>query len=99
MDHRPTQLSGGQQQRVSIARAMMNGGNVILADEPTGALDTQSGIEVMELLEDLAARGHTVILITHDQEVADHAERIIEFPDRNQKMLTLKITLNYENCF
>lgn len=81
MDHRPTQLSGGQQQRVSIARAMMNGGNVILADEPTGALDTQSGIEVMELLEDLAARGHTVILITHDQEVADHAERIIEFRD------------------
>ncbi len=81
MDHRPTQLSGGQQQRVSIARAMMNGGNIILADEPTGALDTQSGIEVMELLEDLAARGHTVILITHDQEVADHAERIIEFRD------------------
>lgn len=81
MDHRPTQLSGGQQQRVSIARAMMNGGNIILADEPTGALDTQSGIEVMELLEDLAARGHTVILITHDQEVADHAERIIEFCD------------------
>ncbi len=81
MDHRPTQLSGGQQQRVSIARAMMNGGNVILADEPTGALDTQSGIEVMALLEDLAARGHTVILITHDQEVAAHAERIIEFRD------------------
>lgn len=81
MDHRPTQLSGGQQQRVSIARAMMNGGNVILADEPTGALDTQSGIEVMELLEDLAAKGHTVILITHDQEVANHAERIIEFRD------------------
>ena len=81
MDHRPTQLSGGQQQRVSIARAMMNGGNVILADEPTGALDTQSGIEVMELLEDLAHKGHTVILITHDQEVAAHAERIIEFRD------------------
>ncbi len=81
MDHRPTQLSGGQQQRVSIARAMMNGGNVILADEPTGALDTQSGIEVMELLEDLASRGHTVILITHDQEVAAHADRVIEFRD------------------
>jgi macrolide transport system ATP-binding/permease protein len=81
MDHRPSQLSGGQQQRVSIARAMMNGGNVILADEPTGALDTQSGVEVMELLEDLAAKGHTVILITHDQEVAAHADRIIEFRD------------------
>ena len=81
MDHRPTQLSGGQQQRVSIARAMMNGGNVILADEPTGALDTQSGIEVMELLEDLASKGHTVILISHDQEVAAHADRIVEFRD------------------
>jgi macrolide transport system ATP-binding/permease protein len=81
MDHRPTQLSGGQQQRVSIARAMMNGGNVILADEPTGALDTQSGIEVMALLEELAEKGHTVILITHDQEVAQHAGRIIEFRD------------------
>ncbi len=81
MDHRPTQLSGGQQQRVSIARAMMNGGNVILADEPTGALDSQSGVEVMALLEDLARKGHTVILITHDQEVAEHADRIIEFRD------------------
>ena len=66
LDHRPSQLSGGQQQRVSIARAMMNGGKVILADEPTGALDTQSGIEVMALLESLAREGHTVILITHD---------------------------------
>jgi macrolide transport system ATP-binding/permease protein len=81
MDHRPTQLSGGQQQRVSIARAMMNGGNVILADEPTGALDTQSGVEVMELLEDLAKKGHTVILISHDKEVAAHADRSIEFRD------------------
>lgn len=81
MDHRPNQLSGGQQQRVSIARAMMNGGNVILADEPTGALDSQSGVEVMALLEDLARRGHTVILITHDQKVADHADRVIEFRD------------------
>ncbi|MCI5107580.1 MAG: MacB family efflux pump subunit [Pseudomonadales bacterium] len=81
LDHRPSQLSGGQQQRVSIARAMMNGGQVILADEPTGALDSQSSIEVMALLEDLARQGHTVILITHEQEVADHADRIIEFKD------------------
>ena len=81
LDHRPTQLSGGQQQRVSIARAMMNGGKVILADEPTGALDTQSGIEVMALLENLARDGHTVILITHDNEVASHADRVIEFRD------------------
>lgn len=81
MDHRPSQLSGGQQQRVSIARALMNGGKIILADEPTGALDSQSGVEVMALLEDLARKGHTVIIITHDKEVADHADRVIEFRD------------------
>jgi len=81
LDHRPNQLSGGQQQRVSIARAMMNGGNIILADEPTGALDSRSGVEVMGLLKDLAARGHTVILITHDANVAANAERVIEFQD------------------
>ena len=81
MDHRPNQLSGGQQQRVSIARALMNGGEVILADEPTGALDSQSGIEVMALLKELAARGHTVILITHDPKVAEQADRQIEIFD------------------
>jgi macrolide transport system ATP-binding/permease protein len=81
MGHRPNQLSGGQQQRVSIARALMNGGRIILADEPTGALDTKSGAEVMALLADLAARGHTVILITHDKDVARHARRIIEIRD------------------
>lgn len=81
LHHRPTQLSGGQQQRVSIARALMNGGRIILADEPTGALDTRSGREVLALLEDLAARGHTVILITHDREVARHARRVIEISD------------------
>jgi macrolide transport system ATP-binding/permease protein len=81
LDHRPGQLSGGQQQRVSIARAMMNGGQVILADEPTGALDSQSSVEVMALLKDLARLGHTVILITHDAEVAEHADRIVEFKD------------------
>ncbi|CAN0517427.1 unnamed protein product, partial [Scytosiphon promiscuus] len=81
MDHRPSELSGGQQQRVSIARAMMNGGQIILADEPTGALDSQSSVEVMALLEKLAREGHTVILITHDREVAEHADRIIEFKD------------------
>jgi macrolide transport system ATP-binding/permease protein len=79
--HRPNQLSGGQQQRVSIARALMNGGRVILADEPTGALDSRSGAEVMALLKDLSAQGHTVILITHAREVADHARRVIEIRD------------------
>ena len=81
LDHRPNQLSGGQQQRVSIARALMNGGTVILADEPTGALDSKSGVEVMALLEDLARKGHTVILISHDPQVASHADRVIEFRD------------------
>jgi len=81
MDHRPTQLSGGQQQRVSVARALMNGGKIILADEPTGALDSQSGIEVLALLEKLARDGHTVIIITHDPKVAQHADRVIEFRD------------------
>ncbi|PMR74468.1 MacB family efflux pump subunit [Billgrantia endophytica] len=81
LDHRPNQLSGGQQQRVSIARALMNGGHVILADEPTGALDSRSGAEVMALLGELAREGHTVILITHDREVAAHADRVIEIAD------------------
>ncbi|GAM07522.1 macrolide-specific ABC-type efflux carrier [Novosphingobium sp. MBES04] len=79
--HRPGMLSGGQQQRVSIARALMNGGEVIFADEPTGALDSASGVEVMKILGELHAEGHTVILVTHDMEVAQHAERIIEIRD------------------
>ncbi|MCD1265311.1 MacB family efflux pump subunit [Shinella sp. AETb1-6] len=81
LDHRPNQLSGGQQQRVSIARALMNGGRVILADEPTGALDSQSGQEVMALLRKMHEDGHTVILITHSREVAEAADRLIEIRD------------------
>ena len=77
----PSQLSGGQQQRVSIARALMNGGEVILADEPTGALDSRSGEEVMAILHQLKAQGHTVIIVTHDPQVAAQAERIIELRD------------------
>ena len=79
--NRPHQLSGGQQQRVSIARALMNGGHIILADEPTGALDSHSGAEVMTLLDELARQGHVVILITHDREVAARAKRVIEIRD------------------
>jgi ABC-type lipoprotein export system ATPase subunit len=81
LDHRPHQLSGGQQQRVAIARALMNGGRIILADEPTGALDSKSGAEVMALLHELADAGHTVILITHDRSVAAQARRVIEIRD------------------
>lgn len=81
LHHRPNQLSGGQQQRVSIARALMNGGQIILADEPTGALDSHSGKEVMRLLKELSEQGHTIILITHDAEVARHAHRLIEIRD------------------
>ncbi|MBL0841897.1 MacB family efflux pump subunit [Pseudomonas mediterranea] len=79
--NRPSQLSGGQQQRVSIARALMNGGEIILADEPTGALDTASGKEVMKILLELNAAGHTVIIVTHDDKVAAYAQRIIEIRD------------------
>lgn len=81
LHHRPGQLSGGQQQRVSIARALMNGGRVIFADEPTGALDSRSGEEVMTILRELHAEGRTIILVTHDMVVAEHADRIIEISD------------------
>jgi macrolide transport system ATP-binding/permease protein len=81
LEHRPGQLSGGQQQRVSIARALMNGGDVILADEPTGALDRASGQEVMGILKELNAQGHTIILVTHDAQVAANADRVIELSD------------------
>ncbi|MFD2252296.1 macrolide transport system ATP-binding/permease protein [Pseudochelatococcus lubricantis] len=81
LNHRPGQLSGGQQQRVSIARALMNGANVILADEPTGALDRRSGEEVLGILQELNATGKTVIIVTHDMTVAARAQRIIEISD------------------
>lgn len=81
VDYRPSQLSGGQQQRVSIARALMNGGEVILADEPTGALDSHSGKEVMAILKQLNEQGHTVIIVTHDPLIAQQADRIIEIKD------------------
>lgn len=79
--HRPGQLSGGQQQRVSIARALMNGGKVILADEPTGALDTKAGAGVMKILGELHDEGHTIILVSHDLAVAEYAQRIVEIKD------------------
>lgn len=79
--NRPNQLSGGQQQRVSIARALMNGGEIILADEPTGALDSKSGETVLEILQDLHREGHTIIMVTHDPNIAAIASRVIEIKD------------------
>jgi len=81
LKHHPNQLSGGQQQRVSIARALMNGGPVILADEPTGALDSQGGKEVMAILEKLNTEGHTIIVVTHDSNIAAYAHRIVHIVD------------------
>ena len=81
LDHKPSQLSGGQQQRVSVARALVNGGDVILADEPTGALDSSSGEEMMKLLQELHRDGHTIILVTHDPQIAEFADRVIEIKD------------------
>ncbi|MEQ9898333.1 MacB family efflux pump subunit [Pectobacterium punjabense] len=81
LHYRPSQLSGGQQQRVSIARALMNSGGIILADEPTGALDTHSGNEVLSILRDLHKQGNTVVIVTHDMTIAEHAQRIIELRD------------------
>lgn len=81
LQSKPNELSGGQQQRVSIARALMNGGELILADEPTGALDSKSGIMVLEILQKLNALGHTIVLVTHDSQIASQAKRIIEIKD------------------
>lgn len=81
MHARPNELSGGQQQRVSIARALMNGGDLILADEPTGALDSKSGARVLEILKELHQRGHTIVLVTHDASIAAMAGRVIEIKD------------------
>jgi putative ABC transport system ATP-binding protein len=81
MYHRPTELSGGQQQRVSIARALANNPSIILADEPTGALDSKTGTEVLNILSDLNHQGKTIIIITHDIAIAQYARRIITFKD------------------
>jgi macrolide transport system ATP-binding/permease protein len=93
-DHRPTELSGGQQQRVSIARALMNEAPVILADEPTGALDSRSGEEVLALLKELHAEGRTVILITHNPEIAEHTHRVIHIADGLIKSDERRVTGN-----
>lgn len=81
LHHFPSQLSGGQQQRVAVARALVNRPSIVLADEPTGNLDSRAGVEVMAMLQELHAQGITVVLVTHDNEVARHAERIVQIRD------------------
>ena len=80
-DHMPNQLSGGQRQRVAIARALVNNPSILLADEPTGALDTKTSVEIMNLFEELYQKGNTIILVTHEEDIARHAHRIVKLLD------------------
>jgi putative ABC transport system ATP-binding protein len=81
MDHQPNQLSGGQRQRVAIARALVNKPSIILADEPTGNLDSKTSVEIMKLFDEIHALGNTVILVTHEEEIANYAHRVIRLRD------------------
>ncbi|TXK80154.1 ABC transporter ATP-binding protein [Mesonia sp. K4-1] len=81
MDHKPNQLSGGQRQRVAVGRALVNKPSIILADEPTGNLDSKTSVEIMNLFNEIHAAGNTVILVTHEEEIAEHAHRVIRLRD------------------
>jgi len=81
MDHKPNELSGGQRQRVAVARALINNPSIILADEPTGNLDTKTSIEIMALLEEIHSKGNTIILVTHEEDIAQNAHRIVRMRD------------------
>jgi putative ABC transport system ATP-binding protein len=97
MYHKPNELSGGQRQRVAVARALVNNPAIILADEPTGNLDTKTSIEIMGLIEEIHQKGNTIILITHEEDIAKHAHRIvrmrdgaIESDEQNKEVITIK---------
>jgi len=81
MDHKPNEMSGGQRQRVAIARALVNSPSIILADEPTGNLDSKTSIEIMNLFEDLHSKGNTIVLVTHEPDIAEHANRVVTIRD------------------
>jgi putative ABC transport system ATP-binding protein len=81
MDHKPNELSGGQRQRVAVARALVNRPDLLLADEPTGNLDTKTSIEIMALFEEIHAAGNTVIVVTHEEDIAAHAHRVVRLRD------------------
>jgi putative ABC transport system ATP-binding protein len=81
MEHKPNELSGGQRQRVAVARALVNDPSIILADEPTGNLDSKTSIDIMNLFEDIFAQGNTIILVTHEEDIAKHARRIVRLRD------------------
>ncbi|WP_423149323.1 ABC transporter ATP-binding protein [Rubrolithibacter danxiaensis] len=81
IDHKPNELSGGQRQRVAVARALINNPSIILADEPTGNLDTKTSVEIMGLMEEIHSKGNTIILVTHEEDIAQHAHRIVRMRD------------------
>ncbi|RKD16093.1 macrolide ABC transporter ATP-binding protein [Pelobium manganitolerans] len=98
--HKPNELSGGQRQRVAVARALINNPSIILADEPTGNLDTKTSIEIMGLIEDIHAKGNTIIIVTHEEDIAQHAHRIVRMRDglieedyQNTDIKTVRIKL------
>ena len=100
VDHKPNELSGGQRQRVAVARALINNPSIILADEPTGNLDSKTSVEIMALIEDIHAKGNTIILVTHEEDIAKHAHRIVRMRDGliesdtlNKKITSVKARL------
>jgi putative ABC transport system ATP-binding protein len=101
MNHKPNELSGGQRQRVAIARALVNNPAIILADEPTGNLDSKTSVEIMGLFEEIHKKGNTIILVTHEEDIALHAHRIVRLKDGlverdtpNQHITTYRSRLN-----